>query len=226
MENKIKNYIAKKIKAKKLQEFLKKLIDSKEINDKLLCLCILIDLKYKLLKEKDYLPIFSGSSPESALDYEISMPPSLCIACVGKEKYARVVSESKFKTKYSTAKYERKNPRFDHKKITDEGGWFGEKAEKDFVWITLYDDIKLVIDNSRHEPYKANKACDFVGFVKDYRTRSPRTQDFVLIIYSEKFPDCVHQPNSSNADWKYQDTLFICYNNSDGFGRTYNRHLS
>lgn len=232
MEAIIIDYINISISDLTLKNHLITLISSTKINDKLLCLCILIDLKYTNLNEADFTPIFSARSLTSADDFESLKHVCLCSKISEKKMYSRVVKKEKHDRCFGTTKYDSISDtftvEFDEKKIKDTGwlGYLGE--EKDFVWITLHDEMSSIINHSSGDPYKSNKACDFVGLARNYRKtsspRKPNPVEFVLIIYSEDFPDDVYQPNCTNADWSYKNTLFICYNNSDGFGRTYNEN--
>jgi hypothetical protein len=223
MEKTISSYIRSNVSNARLKKFLMSLISSTEVNEKLLCLCILIDLKYDLLKEDDYSEVCKEGKSCCTADYETLMPKVFSNYHKENTSYSRVVPLESFKTRMGSFKNE--SIWIDRDKI-EKNGW---SSADGIVWITLRKEIEEIIENSKGNEFSANDVCDFVGFARDYNriaTSSPRTQskEFVVVHYSDNFNDCVFQANSSNADWAFLSTLFICYDKKDGFGRTYNEN--
>ena len=70
MEIKVQDYIKRVISNNSLKTFLERLIISTSTNEKLLCLCILIELKYGLLNETDYVAVIDAIDPSLEVNYE------------------------------------------------------------------------------------------------------------------------------------------------------------
>ena len=227
METKVINYINNKITNNHLRNFLSKLILSSKINEKLLCLCILIELKDCLLCEDNFSNIIDDiKSTNLDVDYEtftdyvsIVFAEEYATPC----KYSRVVSLTDFETYIGS--YDHSSLEIDEEKIRNNGWSSGNGV----VWITPYHDIINVIHSSKQKTYSADDVCDHVGFARTKELENTKSLqktnlEFVVIHYSEQFNDIVYQPNSLNANWKNINTLFISYPKLDGFGRTYNEN--
>ena len=99
MEMKILNYIRSLPIDNSLKTFLESLFIS-GINQKLLCLCILIEMKYGLLDEINYISVIKNIAPSLELNYE-NFTNSMNVVFGNKNlnrmKYSRVVSLTTYK---------------------------------------------------------------------------------------------------------------------------------
>ncbi len=227
METKVINYINRKITCNSLKKFLINLISSVEINEKLLCLCILIELKNSLLDEVVYCKIIDYvKSLGLTVSYETFTDN---ITIVFNEKYLKRIKFSRVVTYPVYEKYigSFRNNRFEinEQKIKD----YGWSTGNGVVWVTPQSEIATIISNAKPKRFPADDVCDHVGFARTKsfaNTRSPRKPylEFVVVNYSDKFDEDVYQSNSLNANWKADDILFVSYPKLDGFGRTYNEN--
>ncbi len=239
-EAKTIKYIKDTIVENKLQETLIQLISSKEKNEKLLCLCVLIDIKNGSLNENDCSNFCKDCSSidDNCTLYNKKMSLICRNSQSNKSTFAKIVSLTGFvayigKVKHLSKKRQIKKNlsdkidlEIDSKKIREEKGWSGPLG---VAWVTQKEKLTEKIRDSELEKFPANNVCDFVGFSRKpdgkLLTTSPKQSgEFVVIHYSDKFCEKVYQPNSSNANWFDIDILYLSYKKYDGFGRTFHEN--
>lgn len=244
-EKKVIDHIESEIKNSQLKSFLLKLIASRIKNRNLLCLCILIDIRYDLLKETDYVAIITTIKPLNfsqfvksfVYDFKKGIYTNISFSCefsghrcFARESYSRILDLDSFEAYVAGIAHDVKKLKFkdnlhiDKKQIKKEG-WSGGNGT---VWITPTDLIEMVLVDTDGDEYKANKICDYVGFPRTKKLFTMHSSinpgHYVMINYSEDFNAEVYQPNSTNAKFENPEMLFISYNKDDGFGLTYNEN--
>jgi hypothetical protein len=230
-ETSVIKYIRDNIVDIELQKTLIQLISSKEKNEKLLCVCLLIDIKNGSLNESD-CSVFCKDC--SSIDDNCALyNKKMSVICRNNQSnrstFAKIVSLNGFADYFGKVKHlskKRIDLEIDSVKIREETGWSGPMG---VAWVTEKEKLLEKITKSEHEPFPANNVCDFVGFSRKpdgkLLTTTPKhLMEFAVIHYSDKFCEKVYQPNSSNANWFDKDILYISYKDDDGFGRTYHEN--
>ncbi len=235
-EKKVIDYIISKGFNNNLSSFLSELIKTDIVNENLLCLCMLIDMKYILLQEKQYLDVINklikgGKKVDfNSFISSFSKHEEMLFCCESPraENYSRVISQSVFFAYIGDIKHKPRGGTFfkPNQKLTiskvqvKKRGW---TAIKDIVWITPSLEIKEIISNSSSNP--ANDVCDYVGFDRNMELyEAADNGQFVIIHYSEKFDEEVYQPNASQGKWLDESTLYISYEIGTGFGKAFNKN--
>ena len=239
-ENLVINRINTTVKDDALKKFLVKLIKSDVVNENLLCLCILVDLKYFLLEENQYVTIindiislgiivdFHNFTNAFILDRTkiIFACDYSCHSCCDRKPFSRTVDLNTFNLYIGGYDHEPSRLRFrEELEISEDkintAGW---SSGNGVVWVTPSHKVNWILDIAETDAYQADKICDHVGWARTDVFFDKTGGHFVLINYSEDFDDKVYQPNSTNAGFQYPDTLFVSYNNDNGFGLTYNEN--
>lgn len=217
-------YIDRHIVEPRLNAMLKSFYQSGRLNEQLLCVCILIELKHDLIElsnlidtldelEKKGLDInfkqFTRHRAKFHSEEHIGVKP----------RYARVVDGDTFKNYIGSWKH--KDPEVDDLMEIDPGkiednAW---SSGNDIVWITPKQDIDRIWARCKTDEDSASMICDHLGFPRDEGDRK-----YVKIDYSPHFDEQTFQPNSSNRLWHYEYNLFVPFKKLDRFGRTFNQN--
>lgn len=194
MTNRLEKYINKNIKSSELKKFLLKIALSKEISHRLLCCCILIELKNNLIT-KDDLTSTIDYLKTNGLDINFNSfiknrEQKFSKKQKGRKKqYTRIVDKTTFENRIGS--FRNRSAKIDRKKIAI-NGW---STKNGVVWVTPLDELILIWEKCKNKKYPADDILDHLGF--------PRDEEgfYVRINYSPDFPEETYQPNSSNRLW-------------------------
>ena len=239
-KSRIQHEIDRLVSDLSLKEFLAKLVLSDNDNQNLLCLCILIELNYSLVEQNHYVTIINDiASRGTIVDFDsftgtfISDIDKIIFACdysfhscCDRQPVSRTVDLNGFNLYIAGYDHNPGRLRFREELDISESliranGW---SSGNGVVWVTPSSKINQILDIAEHDTHQANKICDHVGWARSIDFLRKTGGHFVLINYSEDFPDEFYQPNCTNAGLHNPEALFISYNNDDGFGRTYNEN--
>ena len=215
----LQNHILNNIISSELREMLFSFLSAKNINENLLAICILIELKYSLLEESHHIDVINELKNKKLdinfKNYTEHRNIEMTIEYLEefKPQYSRVVDKVTFDVYIGSFKF--KSPIIDKYKI-ERNGW---SSRNGIVWITPKEELDRVLMDATYKDYPANDVCDFLGF-----PREESDIKYIKIDYSLNFPEKIFQPNSSNRLWHYEYNLFIPYKQFDNFGRTFNQN--
>ena len=225
MDAEIFAHIDANIGSTPVKSFLVDLFRSPDTNRRLLCLCLLIDIKFGLLAETDVSRVIDDLISRAILvnydNFVDSLPKLFRGKFVSRVRVARVISKPVYLSYVGS--FSHRGLIIDAAKITT----FGWSSGTGIVWVTPERELNDVIMRSASSPFPADEVCDHLGMARTPNlasTRSPREPylEWIAITYSPHFPDDLYQSNSSNAFWKNPDLLFVSFRRLDGFGRTFN----
>lgn len=215
---KVKHFISAYVKSPELKGFLEQLYTSTSTNEQLLCMCLLIELKYQLVDEHVLVDRINdlklAGQPLDFTNFTLNRPIHFSNEYKGtKITYSRVVDKRTFDNYIGSFKFKR--PFVEGAKIAM-NGW---STRNGIVWVTPKSEIAEIWSIAKKQRETANMICDHLGFPRDMQD-----QYYYRIDYSPDFPEKIFQPNSSNRLWHYPYNLYLSIMDLDCFGLTYNEN--